>query len=87
MGSMESETHDPIDVEVKKIVDVSYELCKTTLARHRPLMDTLVERLLDVETIKGSELLQMLKEYDAKLYEQLGKTPPPENEPQLTPAM
>ena len=76
-----------IDLEVKNIVDDSYERCKAQLIKHRALMDTIVEALVEKETLNASELLEMLKAHDPALYDSLGKTPPPENDPALTPAM
>merc|ERR1719327_700426 len=40
-----------IDGEVKKLTQDAYDVCYKTLAANRPLMDALVERLLDSETV------------------------------------
>ena len=42
-----------IDEEVKNIVDLAYAECKGALTKHRPLMETMVERLLEEETLSS----------------------------------
>ena len=78
------DTEWEIDRQVKALVDVAYETTVKALTTHRRLMDTLVEHLVVKETIDGRELLGILEQYDPKLYAELGKTPPPFDDPLAT---
>ena len=49
--------------------------------KHRKLLDTIAEELIEKETIDATEVLGLLEAYDAKLYKRLGKTPPPKPPP------
>ena len=46
-----------VDLEVKKLLDQSYEEAKQILMAHRPLLDEVSEYLLVKETITGDELM------------------------------
>jgi len=52
-------TERAIDAEVTKIVNAAYETTKTTLEANRELLDVMVERLLDDETLNYEELETM----------------------------
>merc|ERR1719240_1001 len=52
-----------IDEEVKILTQDAYDVCKATLAGNMPLMDRLVERLLEAETVDASELQQMVFDF------------------------
>ncbi len=47
---------EKIDIEVKQIVSDAYEKAKKILLKHRGVLDTLAERLLENETIDVAEL-------------------------------
>ncbi len=50
-----------IDDEVRKLVEGGHELAKATLVKNRQQLDTIVERLMEVETIEAAELEQLLE--------------------------
>jgi cell division protease FtsH len=50
-----------IDDEVRKLVEGGHELAKATLMKNRQQLDTIVERLLEAETIEAAELEQLLE--------------------------
>ena len=52
-------TEVDIDAEVKQITTDAYNVCKATLTANRPLMDKLVERLLESETVDATELQKL----------------------------
>ncbi|KAG8457721.1 hypothetical protein KFE25_013227 [Diacronema lutheri] len=60
------DTEERIDEQVKLLVDKAYAKCKATLTEHRALVDALVERLVDKETVDGPELYELFTA-DAKL--------------------
>ncbi len=53
---------EQIDEEVRKIVNDAYERVRHMLVDNRDKLDTLVERLLEVETISSEEFLQLMGE-------------------------
>merc|ERR1711966_24391 len=55
-----------IDVEVQKIVENAYQTCKKTLKENRELMDQLVERLIEVETVNYQEFAEMVMDHKTK---------------------
>jgi len=74
--TLSEDTETRIDEEVRKLADEAYASCMKALTAHRPLLDALAERLVEVETVDGDELLQMLKQYDADLSASLNKRMP-----------
>ncbi len=50
-----------IDVAVRQIVEQAYERVCALLEQHRPLLDSSAKRLMEQETLAGSELLEMLE--------------------------
>jgi len=78
------ETDFLIDEEVMAMTDLAYKKCKEALSKHRVLMDTLVEKLLEAETVNAKELLKMLDDYDPALSKELDKQPPPDSTTILT---
>ena len=52
-------TEVDIDAEVKQITTDAYNVCKATLTANRALMDKLVERLLESETVDATELQKL----------------------------
>merc|ERR1719265_2126759 len=54
-----------IDQETKKLVQAAYDVCTETLEKNRPLMEKLVEKLVDKETVDASEFQQMVLEHTA----------------------
>jgi len=56
-----------IDLEVMALCDDAYARAKAALTKHFRLVDMLVEKLLEQETVNAKELLAMLEAYDPKL--------------------
>ena len=54
-----------IDLETKKLVQAAYDVCYETLTSNRELMEKLVDRLVDKETVDASEFQQMVLEHTA----------------------
>jgi len=54
-------TQQKIDAEVSKIVNKAYAQCKATLETNRPLLDAVVNKLLEDETIGNDELKELVK--------------------------
>jgi ATP-dependent Zn protease len=48
--------------------------CRVALKRHRKLLERMADVLVEKETISGDEVLELLRQYDARLYERLGKS-------------
>jgi cell division protease FtsH len=49
-----------IDAEVKKIIDGAYEKAEMIIYEHRKLLDTIAQRLVEVETIERDEFENLL---------------------------
>jgi len=75
-----------IDLEVMAMCDEAYARTKAALTKHRGLVDILVAKLLDQETVNAKELLAMLQEYDPALSKALDKQPPIDSTTLLTSA-
>jgi cell division protease FtsH len=52
-----------IDEETKKLVQQAYDHCYETLSSNRGLMQTLVDRLVENETVDGGEFQKMVLEH------------------------
>ena len=53
-------TAEEIDDEVRRLVDEAHERCRAVLTKHRPQLDALAARLIEVETVEGDDLLRIL---------------------------
>jgi cell division protease FtsH len=53
-------TAEEIDDEVRRVIDEAHERCRAVITAHRDKMEALVERLIEVETVEGDELLKIL---------------------------
>ena len=53
-------TAEEIDDEVRRVIDEAHERCRAVIAEHRERMDVLAEKLMEVETLEGDELLRIL---------------------------
>jgi cell division protease FtsH len=51
-----------IDAAVSKLCDEAYATTMKTLTQHRSIMDELVKRLLEKETVDGFELADLVQE-------------------------
>jgi cell division protease FtsH len=49
-----------IDLEVKRLVDCAHERARTILKQNLDVLDALATKLLEVETIGGEEMRQIL---------------------------
>jgi cell division protease FtsH len=75
-----------IDREVDRIVQASYERAKAIVTEHRPVLDRLAHELLELESLEGRQVYEIIREMTG---EELG--PPadeqePEKEEQEQPA-
>merc|ERR1719407_18415 len=61
--SSSSATSNSIDEEVKKLTQDAYDVCYQTLKANMPLMDALVERLLESETVDAGELQKLVFDF------------------------
>ncbi len=52
-----------IDSQVREIINQAYEQAKDLLAQNRPLVDYLVDLLIERETIEGEEFRKIISEY------------------------
>merc|ERR1712094_138191 len=52
-----------IDAETKKLVQQAYDHCYETLSANKELMQVLVDRLVDKETVNAGEFQQMVLEH------------------------
>jgi len=53
-------TAEEIDDEVRRIIDEAHARCRTVLSEHRDRLDALAARLIEVETVEGDDLLELL---------------------------
>jgi cell division protease FtsH len=60
------EKEDAIDSAVSKICTEAYETTMATLSEHRAILDEVVKRLLEKETIDGFELADIVQEITGK---------------------
>ncbi len=65
------EIADKIDQQIRKIAFDCYAEARRIISENRPLVDRLVEALLDVETIDGDEFRQIVNKYTDSLKKQL----------------
>jgi len=59
-------TLEKVDEAMRILVDEAYAKCKATLSDNRQLMETLVDKLLEKETVSYLELQQILAEYEGR---------------------
>ncbi|MEN9208109.1 MAG: ATP-dependent zinc metalloprotease FtsH [Gloeomargarita sp. GMQP_bins_120] len=55
-----------VDELVRAMIQKAYQQARELLRAHRPLMDQLVERLLEQETIEGEEFYRIVRDYQAQ---------------------
>ncbi len=53
-------TAQEIDDEVRRIIDEAHVRCRAVLSEHRDKLAELAERLVEVETVEGDDLLRLL---------------------------
>jgi cell division protease FtsH len=61
-GLYAEETAEKIDAEIKRILTDAHDTARRILADHRPKLETITRRLLEVEVMEGDELRQLLAE-------------------------
>jgi cell division protease FtsH len=64
------ETAREIDNEIKRIIENTYNLVKSTLTANKDLLERIAKTLLEKETLEGEELRQIIKE-EKEGYDQL----------------
>mmetsp|Transcript_66828 Transcript_66828/g.127278 ORF Transcript_66828/g.127278 Transcript_66828/m.127278 type:complete len:709 (-) Transcript_66828:51-2177(-) len=60
--SASAQTEKAIDDQVKLLVTEAYDVCKRTLSENRVLMDAMMERLIEEETLDYNQLQEMRDE-------------------------
>ncbi len=53
-------TSEEIDDEVRRIIDEAHARCRKVIGEHRDALDALAQRLIEVETVEGDDLLTLL---------------------------
>src|SRR5690606_22603828 len=53
-------TAEEIDDEVRRIIDEAHARCRSLMEEHRDALDRLAARLIEVETVEGDDLLELL---------------------------
>src|SRR5690606_8994579 len=53
-------TAEEIDDEVRRIIDEAHARCRAVISEHRVALDALAQRLIEVETVEGDDLLTIL---------------------------
>ena len=53
-------TAQEIDDEVRRVIDEAHARCRAVLAAHRDKLEVLANRLIEVETVEGDELMRIL---------------------------
>jgi cell division protease FtsH len=62
-GDTNEAVSDRIDAEVCKIIDHCEEVAREIILNNRVVIDLAVEKLLDKETITGSEFRELVSSY------------------------
>jgi cell division protease FtsH len=76
---------ESIDDEVRRLIDRAHSLAREILNEHRPKLDQLAKRLIEVETLEGEELMKLMKApVDADLEEEAAPEAPPAAPPSPT---
>jgi cell division protease FtsH len=60
LAAMSEHTHEEFDAEVRRLLDHAEEQARATVEAHRAVLDNLVERLLERETLEGEALTEAL---------------------------
>jgi ATP-dependent Zn protease len=60
------EKEDAIDAAVSQICDAAFDVTKKTLSDNRALLDEVVKRLMEKETLDGFELKDIVQEITGK---------------------
>jgi cell division protease FtsH len=55
-------TAQAIDEEVRRIVEAAYQRARGLLEEHRPVLDQIAKRLVEIETLEGEELEELLNQ-------------------------
>ena len=61
-----AETEQVIDDQVQRLVEKAYDTCYKMLSENRALMDVMVDKMIEKETIDYNELIQMRDEHYAR---------------------
>ena len=59
-------TLEELDSEVRRIVDEQFEVARSLIVAHRPVLDVLAEQLMERETLQGSDLEEVLRPVSPK---------------------
>ena len=59
-GNYSEETAERIDAEIKRIVTDAHQKAREILSSHRPKLETVTRRLLEIEVMEGDELRRLL---------------------------
>jgi len=55
-------TAQAIDEEVRRIVEAAYQRARDILEEHRPVLDKIANRLVEIETLEGDDLKELLNQ-------------------------
>ena len=69
-----------IDQEVDRIVQAAYERAKAIVIEHRPVLDRLAHELLELETLDGRQIYEIIRELTGE------DLAPPDDHEEETPA-
>jgi cell division protease FtsH len=59
-GLYSEETSQKIDVEIKRILTEAHDTARRILTEHRPKLESVTKRLLEIEVMEGEELMRLL---------------------------
>jgi cell division protease FtsH len=60
LETLSGHLHRELDLEVRRLLEVAFERATTTLTSHRRRLETMIERLLEEETLEGRPLQELL---------------------------
>lgn len=62
-GRSQGPAANRVDIEISEFINYSESVAKQIILENRPVIDSIVEKLLEVETIDGDEFRRLVKEY------------------------
>ena len=68
-------TANAIDEEVRRIVEAAYRRALNILEEHRATLDAIAQRLIEVETLEGEILQELLRQTNARLQPAAARAP------------
>jgi cell division protease FtsH len=59
-GKLSETTQSKVDEEIKKKIDIAYELAEKIIKKHKKILDKLSLRIIEVETLEQEEFEEMV---------------------------